>query len=557
MRITNNMMITRMMRNMNSNMLRLDKLQNQGATTKRINRPSDDPIAISRSLRVKTDISQLTQYNKNVDDAISWLETTELAVKNMNEAVVRVRDLMVQAANGPLTVEETTKIQEEIKELKAQIISLGNTSYGNSYIFSGKKIDQPLFDAEGNYLINLKDYKDPAYVDDKKDIQVGNFENIGINTLGFELFEAYEKPVVYSGDLSALPLADGESTVIVLELEEGKPISLTVTGGVATGDINITDNYNAGITIDASGDIHAQINDIIGGLKEMSEAHGSPLKGYSFEKYEANEWDGTQVRDGVLRIKATPTDATAVDTKKAAAIWETGDITFAADTTFTFMGVTLKLESGTTDEITDITKNGATVVANGGLFTPQMLVDAFNAIAGEEGSKIAGFTFEVDGDGLRVIAPEDSGTRYNKEIFGGTLAIANAPEDQLRVAGMAENRTVVAGQKAGLIQLLEKLEKELLKGNNEEVSQLIGGIDAFHQNLLRVNSEIGAKVNRMDLVSNRIADESINFEKLLSQLEDADMAQVYMDLIKEETIYRSSLAIGARIIQPTLLDFLR
>lgn len=309
-------MITRMMRNMNSNMLRLDKLQNQGATTKRINRPSDDPIAISRSLRVKTDISQLTQYNKNVDDAISWLETTELAVKNMNEAVVRVRDLMVQAANGPLTVEETTKIQEEIKELKAQIISLGNTSYGNSYIFSGKKIDQPLFDAEGNYLINLKDYKDPAYVDDKKDIQVGNFENIGINTLGFELFEAYEKPVVYSGDLSALPLADGESTVIVLELEEGKPISLTVTGGVATGDINITDNYNAGITIDASGDIHAQINDIIGGLKEMSEAHGSPLKGYSFEKYEANEWDGTQVRDGVLRIKATPTDATAVDTKK-------------------------------------------------------------------------------------------------------------------------------------------------------------------------------------------------------------------------------------------------
>lgn len=134
-------MISNMMRNLNRTMLRLDKKQMQGYTGKRIHKASDDPIATSRVLKVKADISQLRQYDKNVDDAISWLETTELAVKNTNEALHRIRELTVQAANGVLTEEETQKVNEEIKQLKAQIISLGNTTYGSSYIFSGKKVD--------------------------------------------------------------------------------------------------------------------------------------------------------------------------------------------------------------------------------------------------------------------------------------------------------------------------------------------------------------------------------------------------------------------------------
>ncbi|SNS49210.1 flagellar hook-associated protein 3 [Anaerovirgula multivorans] len=552
MRITNNMMINKVMRNLNNNMLRLDKLQTQGLTTKRINRPSDDPAAVARSLRVKSDISQLTQYGKNVNDAISWLETTELAAKQTNDALVRVRELMVQAANGPLTVEETTKIQEEIKELKAQIISFGNSSYGNSYIFSGKKIDQPLFDKEGNYLVNLTDYVNPAYVDDKKNIQVANFENIGVNTLGFQLFEAYEKPVVYSEEF---PLNSGDT--ITLQMEDGTPpVTVTLVIGSPEGVTINQDGTEATVTVGPPGNVEEQMEAMINGLKEMAEVYGSPLKGYSFEKYEANEWDGTQVIDGVLRIKATPTDATAVDTRQVAAVWETGDITFTPDTTFTFMGVTLKIEAGASSEITNVTKDGATVVVDG-TFDSQMLVDAFEAIAQEKGSKIAGFTFEADGAGLRVIAPENSGVLYNKEIFGGTLGIDNDAVDQLRVAGDAEKKTVVAGQKAGLIQLFDKLEDELLRGNNEEINELLGQIDAFHQKILEVNSEIGAKVNRMDMVSNRVADETINFKKLLSQLEDADMAQVYTDIIREEAIYRSALSIGARIMQPTLLDFLR
>ncbi len=61
---------------------------------------------------------------------------------------------------------------------------------------------------------------------------------------------------------------------------------------------------------------------------------------------------------------------------------------------------------------------------------------------------------------------------------------------------------------------------------------------------------MGAKVNRMKLVVNRLEDDYLNFNKLLSQTEDADMAEVITRLKSEENVYMAALAGGARIIQP-------
>ncbi len=157
-----------------------------------------------------------------------------------------------------------------------------------------------------------------------------------------------------------------------------------------------------------------------------------------------------------------------------------------------------------------------------------------------------------------MLAPKDTGNLYNKEEFTGTLEIANEGiGNQLIIPGQAEKRVVSKGQKAGLIQLIDKLEGYLLEGNTDEIGKHIGEIDQYHQNLLKIKSEVGAKVNRSDLIKERIADNTINFRDLQSQLEDADMGEVLMELINEENVYRSALAVGARIIQPTLLDFLR
>jgi len=75
-----------------------------------------------------------------------------------------------------------------------------------------------------------------------------------------------------------------------------------------------------------------------------------------------------------------------------------------------------------------------------------------------------------------------------------------------------------------------------------------------------VSSEVtkfGAKQNRLEITVNRLEETKISMRELISNTEDIDVASLVMDLKNQENILQSSLQTGARVIQPTLLDFLR
>ena len=70
MRITTKVIQNNSLRNINTNKLLQDKLSQQMSTEKKINRPSDDPIIAIRSLRLRTNVNQITQYyERNAPDA--------------------------------------------------------------------------------------------------------------------------------------------------------------------------------------------------------------------------------------------------------------------------------------------------------------------------------------------------------------------------------------------------------------------------------------------------------------------------------------------------------
>ena len=70
MRITNGIMMNNSLNNINKNKLLMDKLNTQIASTKKLSRPSDDPIAAIRALRLRSTEAELTQYlEKNIEDA--------------------------------------------------------------------------------------------------------------------------------------------------------------------------------------------------------------------------------------------------------------------------------------------------------------------------------------------------------------------------------------------------------------------------------------------------------------------------------------------------------
>lgn len=183
MRITNNMLVNNMVNHIGRNMIRMESYQNKLATGKKISVPSDDPIVAARALKLRTDVSQINQHIRNVDDAMSWLEITEASLNNIGEILHRARELAVQGSNGgTATDEDTQKIAQEVEQLKGQLIQIGNATYAGRYIFSGFKTDTKLLNDDGSFAIDVKDTEVIMY-------EIGISDNIDINVLGGHLFD--------------------------------------------------------------------------------------------------------------------------------------------------------------------------------------------------------------------------------------------------------------------------------------------------------------------------------------------------------------------------------
>lgn len=443
MRITNNMMIANMTRNLQTNIRKLDRTQLEYNTGKRIHKPSDDPIGITRALKIKADRSELAQFKKNVEDASSWLENTEGAILGLvsdTGALNRLRDIMIQGANGTLTAEQTKNIQSEVAQIKQQIISIANTTYSGNYIFSGKNTDKPLLNADGTYNINPSQFLDRGIVDHRINYLVGVGEELNINTIGTALFEAVDLSMNIT-----LPEAGVTKEIDFL----GAKISIT---GNSTDPLNpiASMEYNLEIKI---GDDIAPLNITIPATTDV-DINGDAFIVESDTK--ANIYTG--INNYFNSIKADPDDA-----------------------------------------------------------------ESWNKLLIEK-------EIPVDIDNLDFKTFTNAG-----EVVG----------------------VVAEPKKAGLINLIERIEQKLIEADYEEVSKLLGPLDKFIDKTLAVRGEIGAKVNRAELILGRIEDDEINLRTLQSKIEDADLAETAIRLMNEENVYRASLQVGARIIQPTLLDFLR
>ncbi|WP_308636645.1 flagellar hook-associated protein FlgL [Paenibacillus silvisoli] len=108
-----------------------------------------------------------------------------------------------------------------------------------------------------------------------------------------------------------------------------------------------------------------------------------------------------------------------------------------------------------------------------------------------------------------------------------------------------------------LFSVLKGLQNAFSAGDQEKADTLLGQLKSRMDKILNVRAEVGARSNRIDLMDSRIKDLTLNLTDLDSKVEDADMAETITKLKQDENIYQASLSIGAKIIQPSLLDYLR
>ncbi len=144
-----------------------------------------------------------------------------------------------------------------------------------------------------------------------------------------------------------------------------------------------------------------------------------------------------------------------------------------------------------------------------------------------------------DGNGNTVYGTGD----INLEVFSGISLKINT--DGSKIFGDA----LAAG--GSIDQTIEALE------NGGDVSGTLEGLDATINTFLGMQAQVGARQNRIELMTDRLKQQEVFATEILSKNEDVDIEKAIMDLTTQESVHSAALSIGAKIMQPSLLDFLR
>jgi flagellar hook-associated protein 3 FlgL len=137
MRITTSMVQRNILADLNSISSKLTKSQMKAASNKEITRPSDDPFATAQAMALRQSLSANQQHQRNVEDAIGWMDATEQALMDMTDSIEKAKSLLVQGTSDSVDQTSREAIASELEQLIEGIKQTANTSYRGSYLFAG------------------------------------------------------------------------------------------------------------------------------------------------------------------------------------------------------------------------------------------------------------------------------------------------------------------------------------------------------------------------------------------------------------------------------------
>lgn len=142
MRVTGSMQNIQLLRNIRDINTSMTKGQQELATGQRISKPSDDPVGVGYQMRYDTDLARSDEFMSNAQTGTEILKTMDSLLQQANDILKRSRTLTLQAANGTYDAQQRSTISAEIKQLREQMVTVGNSTFNGRYLFNGQKTDQ-------------------------------------------------------------------------------------------------------------------------------------------------------------------------------------------------------------------------------------------------------------------------------------------------------------------------------------------------------------------------------------------------------------------------------
>lgn len=499
MRITNKMMTNNMLGNINKNKVNMTNLEQQYSTGKKIQKPSDDPIVTVRALKLRTNLSELGQYyEKNIPDAKNWMDVTESALTTVNEILKSVNTYCVQGSTDTLTSKDRSSVAANLEQLKQQIYQEGNTNYAGRYVFSGYKTDSSLVFPEDTSNLTYNITENIAGTDAQVMNKVsGSYTLNDYDTTTNDFSVSPKMNEVYRIQLSynnlTPPVPDDMDIRVFKKNAAGDLVEQTPFSNVVTVSSTAPDAY-----LPATGEVHylAETGELILGSGAYQDLRTADNLKISYTK--------TGFQTGDLKPEHY-FDCTMTDSSKP----ELGTITY------TKTAQSIEYEVNYNQKL-------------------KVNTEGSDAISHRIGRKIDDIISAVDD----VTATENKIKEVNKRLEDVTLS-----------------STDVARYK----KLKDQLDTELVLKKKAMQQAFEKGISASNSEQDRVNeavADLGSRYVRLELTENRLSNQKVDFEDLLTENEDVDMAETIVKYTSAETIYNASLSAAAKVVQNTLLDFL-
>ncbi len=521
MRITNKIMQNNNLSNINTNKILQDQLSTQWSTGKKINRPSDDPVVAIRALRLRSNVTEVTQYySKNIPDAESWLNVTEEALKNLAEVITAMQKQCTKGSNGDLKTSDRQTIIEQLKALADEVYSTGDADYAGRYVFTGYRTSTSL-----------------------------SFPN------------ATEKHYSITEQLSKS------------DIDQVTIITTQGAGGVDVMDMTANNCLDTKYDVLNKDDIQ-QVD-----VYRFQLAYGNCNDTLPVLSYQERQPDGTYQTKNITPIVTkhdyeSPYQAAAAAADGAVYVPETGELLLSKDAYDKLMETKDNAATADTNEgeiqITYEKSNWSK-----GDLRPEHYFycksdpgDAEKEIIYNESyltSNVEHQDIEYDvgfNQTIRINSTADECFKHGigRDVEDLINAMQDVVDTEKIVADLTNLLNESTGAAADTIQKRLDVAQKVLDMKKDKAQRMFEhGITLTQGYLDDTNvslTNVGTRSRKLELIENRMQSQKTTFETLKSENEDIDMAEVIINLTSAKLTYEASLMATGKVAQISLLNYL-
>ena len=509
MRITNKMMTTNMMSNINRNKQNMSTRGDQYSTGQKIQRPSEDPIVAVRDLKYDTNLTELNQYyEKNIPDAKSWMDISESALDNINKMLTSMHTYCDQGANDTLTVSDRDAIVETLTQYREQIYQLGNSDYAGRYVFTGFRTDTSLiFQEEApdlEYMIT-----EPLRVEDLQQIPY---------VLGEIKYEEGKTSAEYLSENTALEYAY-RFRLSYDSLNKDQEVTIKYrTADMTEEDEDLEMTFST-----FAGDDASKKYEVEGDGHFLPETGEIILSGEQYDILRnATSISATYDKVGFSKGELRPEhyfDCTRYELE----IDEEGNATRKETEDGAYMS-------------TDYSNPLSQVIQYEINFSQKLQVNtlAKDAVSSTIGREIDEILSTVD----QVVAIESKMADVEKKLNDQTI------DEETRTA-----LTSLKGQMDNEYALWQKVLQE-------KFSTALTTTTNVQSQVNIALADLGSRYKRLELTEQRLSSQQVDFEEMINDNSSVEMEEAIINYSQAQVTYNASLQAASKVVKNTLLDFL-